>query len=106
GRLFGPLLLVWFGVIAALGIRGIASEPGILRAVNALYRVQFMLHGGLGAVVALSSVFLCVTGGEALYADMGHFGRRPIRIGWDCAGLPCLLAHYYGQAGLRLPSPR
>jgi KUP system potassium uptake protein len=82
GRIFGPLTAVWFLCLAALGIRGILIEPAVLAAVNPWYAVQFFAREGLAGVVVLAAVVLVITGGEALYADMGHFGRRPIRVAW------------------------
>ena len=105
GRIFGPLMLVWFGVIAALGIRGILWHPSVLHAINPLLGVQFLTHGGWLGFVVLGSVFLVVTGGEALYADMGHFGAKPIRLAWFFVALPALLLNYFGQGALLLNQP-
>jgi KUP system potassium uptake protein len=102
GTVFGPLLLVWFGTLAILGVRGILMFPDVLAALNPWHAVQFFLDNGWVGFVALSSVFLAVTGGEALYADMGHFGRRPIRWGWYSIVLPSLVLNYLGQGGLLL----
>ena len=105
GALFGPVMIVWFTVLAALGVRGIAHEPGVLAALAPWHAVAFLAEkGGVGFVV-LASVFLVVTGGEALYADMGHFGRRPIRVAWFGLVLPALLLNYYGQGALVLEDP-
>jgi len=82
GKLFGPIMLAWFAVLAILGIGQIVAEPAVLRAANPLYGVRFFIENGFQAFLALGSVFLVVTGGEALYADMGHFGKRPIQVGW------------------------
>ncbi len=100
GAAFGPVMLVWFLVIAALGIGGIVRHPGVLAAVNPVYALSFLLHGGPTTLLVLGSVFLCVTGGEALYADMGHFGRGPIRGAWFIVVLPALLLSYAGQTAL------
>ena len=105
GRLFGPLTAVWFLCIAALGIRGILIEPAVLAALNPWYAVQFFLREGIGGVVVLAAVILVVTGGEALYADMGHFGRRPIRLAWFTVVLPALMLNYMGQGALLLAQP-
>jgi KUP system potassium uptake protein len=101
GAAFGPLMLLWFGVIAALGVRGILRDPAVLEAINPVYAIRFFAHHWIGGFVALGGIFLCVTGGEALYADMGHFGRAPIRIAWYGLVLPALVLNYAGQvAGL------
>jgi KUP system potassium uptake protein len=100
GRLFGPLMLGWFVVIAGLGILGIFSHPIVLVAINPLYGIRFLLSGGAGAFLVLGGVFLCITGAEALYADMGHFGARPIRVAWSAVVFPCLVLNYAGQAAL------
>ncbi len=105
GRIFGPVMVVWFLVLAGLGIRQIAMEPGVLRALSPTYAVSFVLDNGIGAFLALGSVFLVVTGGEALYADMGHFGRRPITIAWYTLVLPGLVLNYFGQAALLIRDP-
>jgi KUP system potassium uptake protein len=104
-NVFGPVMLFWFAVIAALGIVWIAREPDVLRAANPLYGVHFFLDNGWRGFLVLGSIFLVVTGGEALYADMGHFGRRPIRLAWFVAVLPALLLNYFGQGALILRHP-
>jgi KUP system potassium uptake protein len=105
GRLFGPVMVVWFLTLAVLGVRGIAHDPSVLAALAPWHAVQFLAEkGGVGFVV-LASVFLVVTGGEALYADMGHFGRRPIRVAWFGLVLPALLLNYFGQGALVLEDP-
>ena len=105
GVVFGPIMLVWFIVIAALGIRGIAMHPAILYAINPIHAFKFFItNGGFGFLV-LGAVFLCVTGGEALYADMGHFGRKPIRMAWFGLVLPALLLNYFGQGALLMVDP-
>jgi KUP system potassium uptake protein len=106
GRVFGPVMLVWFGVLAVLGIRWIIVEPQVLLAINPWYALEFFLRNGVAAFVILSSVFLAVTGGEALYADMGHFGRTPIRQGWFRIVFPALMLNYFGQGALMLHDPR
>jgi KUP system potassium uptake protein len=105
GRIFGPITLVWFVAIAVLGIRGILMQPEILKALNPLHGLSFLAgHGKIGLVV-LGSVVLAVTGGEALYADMGHFGPRPIRLAWFVAVFPALILNYLGQGALLLAQP-
>ena len=105
GRLFGPLVLTWFATLGLLGVRGIVMHPGVVEAFNPWFAARFLIDNTWTGFVALSAVFLAVTGGEALYADMGHFGRRPIRIGWYCVALPCLVLNYFGQGALLLISP-
>jgi KUP system potassium uptake protein len=106
GRLFGPVMLVWFIVLALLGVHGIAGHPGVLRALLPTYAVQFFLDHGLTASLALGGVVLAVTGAEALYADMGHFGRTPIRRAWLLIVFPALTLNYLGQGALILEHPR
>ncbi len=102
GAVFGPAMLLWFGSIAAAGLPWIARRPEVLGAINPLHAVWFFArHGGHGFLL-LGSVVLCVTGGEALYADMGHFGARPIRLAWYGVVLPALLCNYFGQGALLL----
>ena len=98
GRAFGPVMAVWFIAIAALGIYGILKHPGVLVAVNPIYGLRYLFSGGSGAFLVLGAVFLCVTGAEALYADMGHFGARPIRLAWFALVFPSLVLNYAGQA--------
>jgi KUP system potassium uptake protein len=105
GRIFGPVTLVWFATLALLGIRWIVTRPDVVFAINPLYAVNFFLNNGWAGFVTLASVFLAVTGGEALYADMGHFGRAPIRRGWFIVVLPALLLNYFGQGALLLEHP-
>ncbi len=105
GKVFGPVMVVWFATLAVLGLRQIAQSPSVLRAVSPTYAVSFIGHNGFGAFLALGSVFLVVTGGEALYADMGHFGRRPISYGWYGIVLPGLVINYFGQAALLIREP-
>jgi KUP system potassium uptake protein len=97
--------MIWFACIAVLGIMGIAREPGVLAAVNPVYGIQLLGRHGLASFVVLGSVVLVVTGGEALYADMGHFGRRPIRVAWFVVVLPALLLNYFGQGAQLLHDP-
>jgi KUP system potassium uptake protein len=106
GRLFGPVMGVWFSVLAIAGAASVAHHPGILRAVSPTYGVSFLIdHGGV-AFAALGSVVLTVTGAEALYADMGHFGRSPIRRAWFVVVFPALILNYMGQGALILREPR
>lgn len=105
GRLFGPITLVWFITLAALGLRGIIAAPEVLLAINPAYAVHFFVENGGAAFVTTGSVFLAVTGGEALYADMGHFGRSPIRHGWFLIVLPALTLNYFGQGALLIAHP-
>ena len=105
GGLFGPVMLVWFGVLGVLGVRGILINPTVLQAVNPAYAVIFLLdHAGLSMLV-IGSVFLAVTGGEALYADLGHFGSKPIRLAWFFIAWPGLVLNYFGQGALLLAQP-
>lgn len=105
GVLFGPITLLWFATLAVLGMRQILAEPGVLAAASPHHAVAFFVQNGWRGVVVLGSVFLVVTGGEALYADMGHFGRRPIRLAWFLVVLPALLINYFGQGALLIHSP-
>jgi KUP system potassium uptake protein len=105
GVMFGPVTLAWFVTLAVLGIRQIVQEPGVLAAASPLHAVTFFLENGWRGFVVLGSVFLVVTGGEALYADMGHFGRRPIRVAWFLIVLPALLINYFGQGALLIHTP-
>jgi KUP system potassium uptake protein len=103
--LFGPIMVVWFVAIAAAGLLHISDDPGVLAAINPAYAVTFLYgHGKIG-LVTLGAVFLVVTGGEALYADLGHFGRRPIQAAWFCLVLPALLINYFGQGAKVLADP-
>ncbi|MGH7527952.1 MAG: potassium transporter Kup [Gemmatimonadales bacterium] len=105
GRMFGPVMTIWFVSIALLGVRGIALQPDILTAVNPWYAVELFQRDAGQAFLILASVVLVLTGAEALYADMGHFGKRPIRLAWFAMVLPCLLLNYFGQAALLLERP-
>jgi KUP system potassium uptake protein len=102
GRAFGPVMLLWFLVIAALGLRSIAHHPEVLAALDPRYAARFLLHSGGRGFLVLGGVFLCITGGEALYADMGHFGKAPIRWSWYSIVLPALLLSYAGQTAYLL----
>jgi KUP system potassium uptake protein len=105
GKAFGPIMVVWFASIAVLGVRGITMHPEVLRAINPWYAVEFFVNDRLEGFLILGAVVLVITGGEALYADMGHFGRRPIRWAWFAFALPALLLNYFGQAALLIQSP-
>jgi KUP system potassium uptake protein len=105
GAFFGPVMMVWFVVIAVIGIIQIVKLPSVLLAINPYYAVQFFMADGWIAFLALGSVVLVVTGSEALYADMGHFGRFPIRLGWFAVVLPSLIINYFGQGALILTDP-
>jgi KUP system potassium uptake protein len=101
GKIFGPVMLVWFLVIGLLGIGGIVHAPGVLVALSPLYAFDFLIHQDFRVSFAiLGAAFLAVTGGEAMYADMGHFGRVPIRLAWFVVALPALVLNYFGQAAL------
>ena len=102
GKLFGPVMLMWFGTLGVLGAINVAHDPSILKALNPIYAEQFFVHQPWIAFVALGAVVLAVTGAEALYADMGHFGRFPIRLAWFGFVLPALLLNYFGQGALML----
>lgn len=104
-RFFGPTMVLWFGVLAALGISQIAQHPEILKAINPWYSWQFFIQHKVAAWITLGAVVLCVTGGEALYADMGHFGKQPIRYGWFVLVWPALMINYLGQGALVLADP-
>jgi KUP system potassium uptake protein len=105
GVIFGPVTLVWFVVLALLGISQIVQHPVVLLAVSPHYAMEFFLRNGWAGFLVLGAVFLVVTGGEALYADMGHFGTRPIRLAWFVMVLPALLLNYFGQGALLLARP-
>ncbi|HWO10705.1 MAG TPA: potassium transporter Kup [Polyangiaceae bacterium] len=105
GLIFGPITLLWFVVLALLGLRQVVAEPQILKALNPWYGVEFLATGGLVGFGVLGAVFLAVTGGEALYADLGHFGRGPIRLAWHVVVWPALVLNYFGQGALLLREP-
>jgi len=105
GRLFGPVMALWFGAIGLLGLSEIVQNPSILAALSPTYGIALMMHYKVLAFVALGSIVLAVTGAEALYADMGHFGAKPIRIAWLGFVLPCLVLNYFGQGALVLADP-
>ncbi|MEX0768570.1 MAG: potassium transporter Kup [Microthrixaceae bacterium] len=105
GRIFGPIMIIWFVVIGALGLFQAIGTPEVLRAINPVFGMQFLLNNGLAGFLSLGSIFLVVTGGEALYADLGHFGKRPIRLGWFAVAMPCLMLNYFGQSALLIKNP-
>jgi len=106
GRIFGPVMVGWFAVLAALGIHGIVQAPAVLAALSPLYAFEFLIHQDFHVSFAiLGAAFLAVTGGEAMYADMGHFGRVPIRLAWFAVALPALVLNYFGQAALLITDP-
>jgi KUP system potassium uptake protein len=102
---FGPVMVVWFSTLAAMGLVHISDDPSVLAAINPWYAIHFLLSHGTIGMVTLGAVFLAVTGGEALYADLGHFGRKPIQAGWLYFVLPSLLVNYFGQGALVLANP-
>jgi len=102
GKIFGPLMIVWFLVMGVIGTASIIQTPSILLAINPIYAVEYFAAHGFQGMFVLGSVFLVVTGGETVYADMGHFGRKPIRRGWFMLVFPCLLLNYFGQGALLL----
>jgi KUP system potassium uptake protein len=105
GRLFGPIVVVWFVTIAALGVSWVIRAPAVLAAIDPRHGLSFFLENGLPGFAVLGAVFLVVTGGEALYADMGHFGKQPIRLAWFSLVLPALVLNYLGQGALLLLNP-
>ena len=102
GRMYGPIMVIWFVVLAVLGLTWIVRQPVVLGAINPVHAIAFFRDNGLHSIAVLGAVFLVVTGGESLYADLGHFGRRPIRIAWFTLVLPSLLLNYFGQGALLL----
>ncbi|HLI98353.1 MAG TPA: potassium transporter Kup [Bradyrhizobium sp.] len=102
GRFFGPVMLTWFVAMAAMGVWGIAQHPAVFAALNPLYGLNYLVSHGVTGFLVLGAVFLCVTGAEALYADMGHFGSAPIKLAWFAVVFPSLILNYAGQAALVL----
>jgi KUP system potassium uptake protein len=102
---FGPVMIVWFSTLAVMGLVHISDDPSVLAAINPWYAIHFLFSHGAVGMVTLGAVFLAVTGGEALYADLGHFGRKPIQAGWLYFVLPALLINYFGQGALVLSNP-
>jgi KUP system potassium uptake protein len=106
GKVFGPIMLVWFATLAAFGLIQVLKRPEILHALDPRFAVAFFAENHLHGMVVLASVVLCITGGEALYADLGHFGRRAIRLSWTMLVFPALLLNYFGQTALLLETPK
>jgi KUP system potassium uptake protein len=102
GSVFGPVMMIWFLILGALGLPHIVQTPHVLSAINPAYAIRFFIDHKFHAFVTMGTIFLCLTGAEALYQDMGHFGRRPMRLGWFCIVLPCLLINYFGQGAFLL----
>jgi KUP system potassium uptake protein len=105
GRMFGPVMALWFTALAVAGVVSIAQTPSVIAAANPAWAVRFLLHGGFHGFLLLGSVVLVITGAEALYADLGHFGRTPIRVAWLAGVLPSLVLNYFGQGALLLRDP-
>ncbi|WP_363324844.1 potassium transporter Kup [Eleftheria terrae] len=105
GKLFGPVMVAWFAVLALLGLSHLVDNPTVLVALSPLYALHFILNQPGVAFVALGAIVLCVTGAEALYADMGHFGKRPIRLAWFGLAMPALVLNYFGQGAMLLAHP-
>jgi KUP system potassium uptake protein len=104
-RIFGPIMLGWFIILAALGLFWIVRDPRVLEALNPIYGFKLFAQHQVSALAILAGVFLCVTGGEALYADMGHFGKNPIRLGWIVVVMPALVLNYFGQGAMLIENP-
>jgi KUP system potassium uptake protein len=105
GKVFGPVMLIWFTTLAVFGLTKVLATPEIIQSLNPVHAVRYFTDESLKAFLSLGSIFLVVTGGEALYADMGHFGRRPITVGWYSVVLPALVLNYWGQGAMLLESP-
>jgi KUP system potassium uptake protein len=105
GMWFGPLTLCWFVTLAILGIYGITKNPGVIAAINPIHAMRFFQNGGASSFLVMGSIVLVVTGGEALYADMGHFGIKPIRLAWFFVVFPSLVLNYFGQGAMILHDP-
>jgi KUP system potassium uptake protein len=105
GKVFGPITMIWFITLAVLGIGQIVQNPSVFAAINPMYGASFFARNGWQGYLVLGSVFLVVTGGEALYADMGHFGKRPIRLTWVTSSFPALALNYFGQGALIIRDP-
>lgn len=106
GKLFAPIMLAWFVVLGVLGVCGIIKNPAVLQALNPWHAIEFFIHYKAVSFFALGAVVLAITGVEALYADMGHFGKLPIRIAWFTVVLPSLVLNYFGQGALLLTDPQ
>jgi KUP system potassium uptake protein len=105
GRIFGPIILIWFGTLGYLGVLKIREHPEVIKALLPSYAIKYVVHHGFHTFIILSSVILAITGAEALYADLGHFGKRPIRIGWIFIVAPALVLNYLGQAVVAIQNP-
>src|SRR6202451_2626644 len=105
GRVFGPVMLGWFAILAVMGVSWIVREPSVLFALDPTRALGLLAQHQVGSLAVLAGVFLCVTGGEALYADMGHFGKAPIRLGWLCVVMPALVLNYFGQGAMLIENP-
>jgi len=105
GKLFGPIMMLWFIAIGLMGIHQVVQNPAIFTAINPLFAIRFLVEHSLQGFIVLGAVFLVLTGAEALYADMGHFGLKPIRMGWFFIVMPCLLLNYFGQGAMFLSHP-
>jgi KUP system potassium uptake protein len=105
GNVFGPVMLGWFAVLAVMGLRWIVREPQVLLALDPMRALGLLAQHKISSLAVLAGVFLCVTGGEALYADMGHFGKAPIRLGWICIVMPALVVNYFGQGAMLIENP-
>src|SRR5271168_338053 len=105
GRVFGPVMLGWFAILTVMGVSWIVREPGVLLALDPSRGLRLLTQHQVASLAVLAGVFLCVTGGEALYADMGHFGKAPIRLGWVCIVMPALVANYFGQGAMLIENP-
>ncbi|MEO8102666.1 MAG: potassium transporter Kup [Betaproteobacteria bacterium] len=106
GALFGPVMLLWFATLAVSGVVNIGANPQVLQALNPAYALRFVTQHGFGSFIVLGAVFLAVTGAEALYADMGHFGKQPIRLAWFLCAFPALVLNYFGQGALLIANPK
>ncbi len=106
GNLFGPIMLVWFSAIGVLGLFSVMRDPAIFRALDPAYAIEFFIHNGARSLLIFGAVVLCVTGCEALYADLAHFGRKPITTAWAFAVMPALLLNYFGQGALTMAHPQ
>jgi KUP system potassium uptake protein len=105
GKVFGPVMLGWFAILAVMGVSWIVREPGVLLALDPTRALRLLAQHQISALAVLAGVFLTVTGGEALYADMGHFGKAPIRLGWICIVMPALVMNYFGQGAMLIENP-
>src|SRR5580704_17010743 len=105
GKVFGPVMLFWFAVLTVMGVSWIVREPGVLLAIDPSHAIGLLGQHQIGSLAVLAGVFLCVTGGEALYADMGHFGKTPIRLGWLFIVMPALVCNYFGQGAMLIQDP-